>query len=106
MKAALLALLLVGCAGQVRSPAGDAARDAVMACHAEKAVALDDRQSDAATIGRAVHRACLAEATDAMNQSMSTWASPAFRDSYAAEFMRGATAHATETVLRARAGRL
>jgi hypothetical protein len=103
--AALLLALLAGCASTVRSPQSDAARLALFDCHAQKAGELDDRQSDAATIGRAVHRACLGEANAAAASTMSTWASPAFRDSYAAEFMRGASAHATQAVLEARARR-
>lgn len=100
----VVVLLLAGCAA-APSPASDAARDVLLECHAVKARELDDRQSDAATIGRAVHRACITLATEAMNRARGASVNVNYYAAFDAEFMRGAEAHATQAVLENRAKR-
>lgn len=102
--AAVLLAALVGCAAQPDPAVVAVARDQLFDCHTSKARTLDDRQSDAATIGRAVHRACLQQASTALWATMPRNQPQSYINSYADEFMRMANDHATQVVLEARAG--
>lgn len=105
LAAAAVLALLAGCAGVRESPDARRTMGAVQDCHYARAPTLDDGQSDAATIGRAVHRSCLLEANAALRASLNPYASAAYRESYEAEFMHNSQDHATRAVLEARLAR-
>ncbi len=104
---AFSACLSVSCAvtPPVTSEQEERAFSAVRSCLALQAVELDDRMSDASTIGRSVAAACRRDADVAMSIGLQGFNSRAYIDGYTAEFMAAYREHATMAVLAARSKR-
>lgn len=100
----LAALLLAGCETPPDQASIDYSRQALYACFQEKADALDDGQSDAQSVGRAVATACGREIQHAIGAA-TIGQSGYYGASFAETFQAEAPRRAAVVVLERRAAR-